>query len=155
MTTDDLTDADIAHLRRALELADRAGELGNRPFGAVLIGASGDLLAEGLNRVASDASIIAHAEIDAVMQVASPEEVVGSTVYASGEPCPMCSAALVWAGVRRIVFAAADPDFSPLLAGGPRFNLRCREVVASSDQDIEIVGPALGEDALAPFRAHG
>jgi tRNA(Arg) A34 adenosine deaminase TadA len=65
----------------------------------------------------------------------------------------MCAAAMVWAGVSRIVFAASEPDFSALLSVGPRFNLRCAEVVASSGEDVAIVGPALGSEALTPFRA--
>ena len=150
MPPDQLTEIDNGHLRRALELAVRAGELGNRPFGAVLVDASGQKLAEGINRVTSDGDIIAHAEIDAMLKV-PPTALAGSTVYASGEPCPMCSAAMVWGGVRRVVFAAAGPHFSRFLPG-PRFNLSCREVTASSDHVIEIVGPALGDEALAPFQ---
>lgn len=153
MTSDPITETDAAYLRKSIDLAVHAGELGNRPFGAVVVGASGDELAEGFNRVASSGSVIAHAEIDAIEKIASPDQIVGATVYASGEPCPMCSAALVWAGVGRIVFAAAERDFSPLLPDGPRFDLSCRKVVAASGQDITIDGPALGAEALAPFHA--
>jgi len=151
MSNTDLTAADVAFLERTLELAVRAGELGNRPFGALIVSANGDELAEGINQATSSASVIAHAEIDAITQTASPAALIGATVYASGEPCPMCSAALVWAGVHRVVFAAAEPDFRALLPKGPRFALSCREVIASSGQDIEVVGPSLGTEALRPF----
>lgn len=150
MTPDQLSETDIAHLRRSIELAVRAGELGNRPFGSVLVSASGEELAEGMNLVASSGQFTAHAELDALLKVA-PEELVGSTVYASGEPCPMCSAALVWAGVRRVVFAASGAEFSALLPG-PRFRLGCGDVIANSDHEIKIIGPALGAEALAPFQ---
>ncbi len=150
MTPQQLSDTDIAHLRRSLELAVHAGESGNRPFGAVLVDASGRQLAEGMNQVASSGNFVGHAEIDALLKV-PVEHLADSTVYASGEPCPMCSAALVWAGVGRVVFAAAGPEFGPLLPG-PHFTMGCREVIASSDQNVEILGPALGDEALAPFR---
>jgi tRNA(Arg) A34 adenosine deaminase TadA len=65
----------------------------------------------------------------------------------------MCAAALVWAGASRIVYAAAEPAFSALLPGRPRFDLSCRDVVGSTGEDIEIVGPCLGDEALVPFQA--
>jgi tRNA(Arg) A34 adenosine deaminase TadA len=52
-------------------------------------------------------------------------------VLLDAEPCPMCAAGMVWAALGRIVFAAAEPDFAPLLTGGPRFRLRCAEVVSA------------------------
>ncbi len=95
MSTNALSATDVAHLRRTLELAVQSRELGNRPFGAVLVGITGDTLAEGLNCVESAGNIIAHAEIDAIANTASPADLIRATAYASGEPCPMSAAALV------------------------------------------------------------
>jgi tRNA(Arg) A34 adenosine deaminase TadA/protein-tyrosine-phosphatase len=150
---DDLTDTDIAYLRRAIALAVLAGNDCNSPFGAVLVGTDGRVLGEGQNRVVSHGRVAAHAEIEAIHAAAAHAEVRGSTIYASGEPCPMCSAALVWAGVRRIVFAAAETAFSATFSPGAlRFTLDCRDIVASSTREqIVVVGPALGAEALAPF----
>ncbi|MGA9872669.1 MAG: hypothetical protein WBQ44_16205 [Rhodococcus sp. (in: high G+C Gram-positive bacteria)] len=71
---------------------------------------------------------------------------------ASGEPCPMCSAAMVWAGVSRIVFAASAPEFAKILTGGPQFSLRCADVVAAADVDIAVEGPILQDEALTVMR---
>ncbi|BDZ41404.1 tRNA-specific adenosine deaminase [Paraoerskovia sediminicola] len=142
------------HLERSLTLAREASASGDNPFGAVLVAADGAVLAEGRNTATSTGDVTAHAEIVALRSV-PPERrhlVVGATVHASGEPCPMCAAALVWAGVGRIVFAAATVDFGPLLPPGPSFSLTCAQTVAASSGQVEVVGPVLGAEGLEPFR---
>lgn len=141
------------HIRRAIELSEEAAQQGNRPFGAVLVAEDGTVLAEGRNEVASSSDVTAHAELQAIRAARSPTD--NATVYASGEPCPMCSAAMVWAGITRIVFAASEPEFSKILQGGPRFHLRCAEVVKSADSAITVEGPLLEEEALAVMRRAG
>lgn len=138
------------HLRRAIELSEEAARHGNRPFGAVLVAEDGTVLAEGRNEVVSASDVTAHAELQAIRAASVPTE--GSIMYASGEPCPMCSAAMVWAGIERIVFAASEPEFSKVLEGGPRFALRCAEVVGSADVALTVEGPALEDEALAVMR---
>lgn len=150
-----IDDSDRGHLRRAIELANETGEAGNRPFGAVAVGADGAVISEGANSVATSGDVTEHAELDAITTACAEgrtADLVGSTVYASGEPCPMCSAAMVWAGVRRVVFAASAAQFGDILSGGPRFGLGCADVIVSADAGIEVSGPHLGEVALDPFR---
>ncbi|MFF0501288.1 nucleoside deaminase [Nocardia aobensis] len=145
---------DSENLRRAIALGEEAGRRGNRPFGAVLVAADGTVVAEGRNEVATSGVVTAHAELAALDAAGPAANLAGATVYASGEPCPMCSAALVWAGVARIVFAAAEADFTAIIGGHPRFALGCAEVVAASDAEIAVSGPHLGDEALVPFRRY-
>jgi tRNA(Arg) A34 adenosine deaminase TadA len=49
-------------------------------------------------------------------------------MIASGEPCPMCATAMIWAGITHIIFAAAKPDIDAILPDGPRINLRCADI---------------------------
>ncbi|GAA4484273.1 nucleoside deaminase [Rhodococcus olei] len=148
---------DETHLRQAISLAERAGDGGNRPFGAVIVTAEGATIAEGGNEANSTGVVTAHAElvaITAAIEAGHGAELAGATIHASGEPCPMCSAAVVWAGIPRIVFAAAEPEFTAVIGGHPRFTLRCAEVVAAGDAAVTVSGPHLGDEALAPFRRH-
>ncbi|PRZ09642.1 tRNA(Arg) A34 adenosine deaminase TadA [Isoptericola sp. CG 20/1183] len=146
--------ADREHLAEALRIARETLADGNKPFGAVLVAADGRVLATGRNTAAQTGDPTSHAELDAVRAVAPADRgaVVGATMFASGEPCPMCAAALVWSGVARIVFGTAAADIRAVTPGPPGFRLRCAEVVASSDATIEVVGPALGDEGLQPFR---
>lgn len=139
------------HLRRAIALATEAGDGGNRPFGAVLVDTKGTVIAEGRNEVTSSGDATAHAELVAI-RAATGSSAVNATMYASGEPCPMCSAAMVWAGVGHVVFAASENEFSKILEGGPRFRLGCAEVLAAADVDISVVGPVLEVEALDAMR---
>ncbi|WP_328401104.1 nucleoside deaminase [Nocardia sp. NBC_00403] len=142
-----------AYLRRAISLAEHTGREGNHPFGAVIVAADRAAIAEGRNEVASAGIVTAHAELVAIT-AGRAAELAGATIYASGEPCPMCAAAVVWAGIARVVFGAAEPDFSAIIGGYPRFGLRCAEVIGSSDAAVTVCGPNLGDEALAPFLRH-
>ncbi|TQF74172.1 nucleoside deaminase [Rhodococcus spelaei] len=151
----EIDEVDRTHLHRAIALAVETGDAGNRPFGAVAVAADGTVVSEGANSVATSGDVTEHAELDAITTACAEgnaERLFGGTVYASGEPCPMCSAAMVWAGVRRIVFAAAAADFGEILSGGPRFRLTCADVAQSTDEAVEVVGPVLGDEGLEPFR---
>ncbi|MET0812332.1 MAG: bifunctional diaminohydroxyphosphoribosylaminopyrimidine deaminase/5-amino-6-(5-phosphoribosylamino)uracil reductase RibD [Microbacterium sp.] len=107
MTTDD---AERRAMRLALELATRGPRGINPQVGAVLLSASGDVLAEGWHRGAGTP----HAEVDALSKL-SPDETAGATAVVTLEPCNHtgrtgpCSEALIAAGVSRVVYAVDDP----------------------------------------------
>lgn len=105
----ELTEKDIAHLRRCLALAREALEDGDEPFGSVLVAADGEVLFEDRNRV-KDGDHTRHPEFEIARWAArhlSPEQRRTATVYTSGEHCPMCAAAHGWVGLGPIVYAAS------------------------------------------------
>ncbi len=110
-------DAELPHLRRCVELAAEALEAGDEPFGSVLVGGDGNVLAEDRNRVASG-DRTRHPEFALARWSAarlSPEERAAATVYTSGEHCPMCAAAHAWVGLRRIVYVASSEQLTAWL----------------------------------------
>ena len=98
-------------MRRALALADAAGERGDIPVGAVVLGADGTVLGEGRNLREETHDPAAHAEIVAMRRAA---EAIGSwnlegcTLVVTLEPCVMCAGAVLQARIGRLVFAAWD-----------------------------------------------
>ena len=97
-------------MRRALELARHAENLGEVPVGAVLVAADG-LVAEGWNAPVERSDPTAHAEIQALRAAGGAlrnYRLPGTTLYVTMEPCPMCAGALVNARVSRLVFGAND-----------------------------------------------
>jgi tRNA(Arg) A34 adenosine deaminase TadA len=105
-----LDDIHRHHLRRCVELAREALEAGDDPFGSVLVGADGSVLAERRNRERTGQPL-AHPEIDLALWAGEHlpvEERAGSTVYTSGEHCAMCSAAHGWVGLGPIVYAVSS-----------------------------------------------
>jgi tRNA(Arg) A34 adenosine deaminase TadA len=105
-----ITETDLGHLRRAVELARLALERGDEPFGSVLVSGAGRELFEDHNHVI-ERDHTHHPEL-AIARWAgwhlSPEERAAATVYTSGEHCPMCAAAHGWVGLGRIVYAVSS-----------------------------------------------
>jgi len=100
---------DSTHLQRAVDLAAEALATGNEPFGSVLVGADGRVLAEDYNRE-SEGDPTLHPEIELARWAAlhlSAEERASATVYTSGEHCAMCSSAHARCGLGPIVFASS------------------------------------------------
>ena len=105
-----LSDDDLRHLRRCVELATEALEAGDWPFGSVLVGADGTVLAEDRNREVSLGDPTRHPEFELARWAATqltPEARAAATVYTSGEHCPMCAAAHGWVGLGRIVYVSS------------------------------------------------
>jgi tRNA(Arg) A34 adenosine deaminase TadA len=147
-------DADLRYLRRAIDLAARSRGAGNHPFGALIVGADGTVLAEATNRSApgrGDAT--GHAELEAVRTVSavhSPETLCAATLYSSAEPCAMCAGAIYWAGIGRVVYGLSEALLLTLTGThpeNPTLALPCREVFARGQRAIEVVGPLIEEEA--------
>ena len=131
MITGEHTIADVAAMRRALELATRGPAKGVNPrVGCVIVSPHGDVLAEGWHRGAGTA----HAEVDALSKLA-PGAAEGATAIVTLEPCNHtgrtgpCAVALIDAGIARVVYAVGDPgDHSA--GGADRLRAAGVEVVA-------------------------
>ena len=114
-----VTRADLPHLRRCVELATEAVEAGDFPFGSVLVAADGTVLAEDRNREVTTGDPTRHPEFALARWAATnltPRERAAATVYTSGEHCPMCAAAHGWAGLGRIVYATSSQQLGGWLA---------------------------------------
>ena len=100
-------------LREAIRLSIEkmnAGEGG--PFGAVIV-RDGEIISRGWNRVTSTNDPTAHAEIVAIRNACARLQsfsLAGCEIYTSCEPCPMCLAAIYWARLVRIIYAATCAD---------------------------------------------
>ena len=153
----DVVDAvDVAHLRRCLELARTARDGGNEPFGSLLVGGDGTVVAELMNTVGTG-DVTGHPEL-ALARWASlnmtADERATATLYTSCESCAMCAAGQYWAGIGRLVFALSGDQLADLAPpGGPSLRLSSREVFERGNQAIAVEGPCdeLAAEAAAPF----
>jgi tRNA(adenine34) deaminase len=103
-------------MRRALEAARKAQQIGEVPVGAVVV-ASGVIVAEGFNQPIHKADPTAHAEILALRGAARAfgnYRLTGAALYVTVEPCLMCVGALVNARVATVVYGAAEPKCGAL-----------------------------------------
>jgi len=116
---EEVTGADLPHLRRCVELAAEAVEAGDTPFGSVLVAADGTVLAEDRNQEVTAGDPTRHPEFALARWAAenmTPRERATATVYTSGEHCPMCAAAHGWVGLGRIVYATSSQQMGIWLA---------------------------------------
>jgi tRNA(Arg) A34 adenosine deaminase TadA len=139
-----MTDADERHLRRAVELAADARAGGDMPFGSLLVGADGEVLAEDRNTVVTERDITAHPELKLALWAArhlDHDSARGTTMYTSCEPCGMCRGAIARSGLGRVVFALSGEQLDLLKPPG-----------AGSPDATEVAyeGPALFDEARVP-----
>ncbi|MGW0780636.1 nucleoside deaminase [Streptomyces sp. NPDC002913] len=118
MTTAPLTDAELRHVARAVDLAAEALDAGDEPFGSVLVNAEGEVLREARNLVRSTGDHTQHPEFELARWAAEhldPRERSLCVVYTSGEHCPMCAAAHGWVGLGKIVYAHSSAELAQWL----------------------------------------
>ena len=100
-------------LREAIRISREKMEAGEGgPFGAV-VARQGRVVGRGWNRVTSANDPTAHAEIEAIRAACATIgsfALAGCEIYASCEPCPMCLAAIYWARLDALYFAATRAD---------------------------------------------
>ena len=95
----------------ALAEARAAGAAGEVPIGCVIV-YDGEVLAQAGNRTLADRDPTAHCEMVAIRDAAqalSTERLTDCDLYVTLEPCAMCAAAISFARIRRLYYAAADP----------------------------------------------
>ncbi|MFE8695547.1 nucleoside deaminase [Cytobacillus sp. FJAT-53684] len=136
--------SDLKHLKRCIELAKTALELGDEPFGSVLVSANGDVLVEDHNHVAGG-DHTQHPEFALARWAAvnmTPDERGKATVYTSGEHCPMCAAAHGWVGLGRIVYASSSEQLVQWLSEMGVHKSRVRNLpIQEVIRDTAIDGP--------------
>ncbi|KUJ67664.1 cytidine deaminase [Streptomyces albus subsp. albus] len=137
-----ITTADETLLRRAIELAAHAVTLGDAPYGSLLAGPDGAVLAEAHNTVRRDNDISAHPELKLARWAArelDPGAAAHTTMYTSCQPCTMCAGGIIRSGLGRVVYALSTEqliELNPQSGAWP-----------TVPQD----GPALFDAARAPI----
>ncbi|HJZ34606.1 MAG TPA: nucleoside deaminase [Hyphomicrobiaceae bacterium] len=112
-----------SYMQAALRQAEAAAARGEVPVGALLVAADGRALAADGNRTRELSDPTAHAEMLVIRQAAAAvgsERLAGADLYVTLEPCTMCAAAIAFARIRRLYFAAADAK-GGAVEHGPRF----------------------------------
>ena len=98
-------------MQRAIVLAQAAGDAGDVPVGAIVVGPDGQAIAEAENRRERNHDPTAHAEILALRQAGQALQnwhLNQCTLYVTLEPCPMCAGALVLARIGQLVYGVDD-----------------------------------------------
>jgi tRNA(adenine34) deaminase len=132
-----------------MALAEFAAAAGNPPFGAVLVGGGGIVIAEAANRQVSDVDPTAHAEIEllrSASRLGYPPPWPDLLVVSNAEPCSMCASALVKAGLGVLAYGAPhEPHLDP--------DLGVAEVFARSRRPPAVVAGVFAAECAAQIAA--
>ena len=142
-----VTEDDAKFMQIAIEQAKQ----GDYPFGAAIV-RDGRVLALGRNSSKRNGDPTAHAEMVAIRAFLNGHESEAfkeTTLYSSGEPCVMCMGAILWCGIRRLVFAASIAELSTRIG---QIDITDQAIAeAARFADIEIAGGLLAKEAMALF----
>jgi tRNA(adenine34) deaminase len=137
-----------------MRLALEEAALGDDPyyFGAVIV-RDGEVLARGRNLWNQQQDPTAHGEMVAIRRFLAEhgmEKLKGTTLYTSGESCPMCMGALVWCGIARVVFGASIAQLATKMG---QITITDAEIAAKTPfAEIELTGGVLAKESLALFK---
>ena len=144
------TEADERFMRIALEEA----ALGDDPyfFGAVIV-RDGEVLARGRNLWNQQQDPTAHGEMVAIRRFLAEhgmEKLKGTTLYSSGESCPMCMGAIIWCGIARVVYGASIAQLATKMG---QITITDAEIADKTPfADIALTGGVLAEESLKLFK---
>ena len=127
---------------------------GDLPYGAVIVKDS-EIVIRGYNTARTDNDLTAHGEINVLRAFTKKygyalDALKNHTLYTTCEPCPMCAAACVWAGVAKIVFGASTQQLIDL--GTKQIDIACKTIAEKSFQNIEVIGGVLADECLELFK---
>ncbi len=145
---------DEIFMKKAIELSEKAVEHGNEPFGALLV-KDGKIVYTNENRIYSKKDPTFHAEAGLIRRFIEETQITdlsNYTLYSSCEPCFMCSGAMVWAKLGRLVYGASDIDLCQILGenGSP-----CSAIVfENSGHKPNVTAGILREESLAVLKSY-
>jgi len=93
-----------------------------------------------------------------MLQAGLPRDLLRrTTIYSSGEPCAMCSAAIFYTGIGRAVYGLSAGAILHLRNAQPHtagLSLSCRAVLDSAAEKVAVIGPCLEEEGAVPHQGY-
>lgn len=148
MTTDEL------FMQKAIELSESAVNNGNEPFGAVLV-KDGNIVFTNENQIYTRHDPTFHGEMGLIRRFCEETGITDLrdyTLYSSCEPCFMCSGAMVWVKLGRLVYGASNIDLEAILG---KEGCNCSRIVfENSSWQPEITAGIMKERAIEVLSAY-
>jgi len=147
-------------MREAIYVSINAIQNGNHPFGAIFVDPKQQkVIASAENTVATEKDCTGHAETNLVRILSKNltfKQISEGILYTSTEPCAMCSGAIFWCGVKKVVFGLRATEMYKLVGeeigeeNAQLLKISCNEVLLKGNHATEIIGPILEEEAKIP-----
>ncbi|WP_411029482.1 nucleoside deaminase [Spongiimicrobium sp. 3-5] len=140
-------------VRMAIEMAKESKQKGNLPFGCILVNEQGKVILKGENTINTDKDCLAHAEINLIREASKLYDysyLNNCSIYTSDEPCPMCTSAIYWSGIGRLVYGLSKTEYYKIVGReNPNwvFEMPTRELLEKGGRKLEVIGPLLEKEA--------
>ncbi len=144
----------IRRMEIAVAIAREGIRAGQSPFGAAIFSSDGVLIAAAHNRVRDQRDPTAHAEVVAIRSACRKidrKDLRGFSIVSTCEPCPMCAAAITFAGIREVAFGASVEDAKA--AGYPLLQEPCRAIFDRAGGKFQLRRDLLRERCVELFRS--
>lgn len=144
---------DKEFVRMAIEMAIKSKHKNNLPFGCVLVNKNGAVILKGENTINTDNDCLAHAEINLIREASKIYDysyLNDCSIYTSDEPCPMCTAAIYWSGIGKLVYGLSKTEYYNIVGrDNPNwvFEMPTRELLEKGGRKLEVIGPLLEDEA--------
>jgi guanine deaminase len=143
--------SDEYFIKKAIEIALQARKEGNEPFGAILV-KDEEIVMIGENKINTFCDPTHHAEIGLIRKFCSEHNVFDLneyTLYTSCEPCVMCSGAMVWSNLGKVVYSVSHDQLAKI--AGSNIMISCKEVFEKSPNKPIVVEKVLNDEGLKVF----
>ena len=145
---------DEVFMRKAIELSRLAVEHGNEPFGAVLV-KNNEMVFTNENQIYTRHDPTFHGEAGLIREFCAQTGITDLqeyTMYSSCEPCFMCSGAMVWIKLGRLVYAASNMELEKILGNE---GCNCSKMVFdNSFWQPQVTAGVLREESLVILKAY-
>lgn len=145
---------DEIFMKQAIELSRLSVEHGNEPFGAVLV-KNGEVVFTNENQIYTRQDPTFHGEMGLIRRFCEETGITDLreyTLYSSCEPCFMCSGAMVWVKLGRLVYGASNTDLEQILG---KEGCNCSEIVfQNSGWHPEMTAGVLREESIRILEAY-
>jgi tRNA(Arg) A34 adenosine deaminase TadA len=145
---------DEKYIKIVINIARQSAKNGNDPFGAILV-YNNIIVHKSQDISVVSSNPILHAELNVISEYCSNNKIFsldGYTLYCSAEPCIMCSGAIHWAKISRVVFGITQERLQKISGGNKKPN--CKDLINIGKREIEIIGPILEEEGLKVFEEY-
>ncbi len=141
-----------AYMQAAIQKTREGVDAGQSPFGAIVV-KDRQIVASSHNTVWRDTDPTAHAEVNAIRAASralKTIDLVGTVMYTTCEPCPMCLTAIHWAKIDRVVFGATIADADD--AGFSELTIAAKEMVRLGGSPLKVESGLLQKECAELFR---
>lgn len=138
-------------MKTAIEEARQSLREGNHGFGAVIVRGD-ELIARSHDMEETECDPTSHAETNAIRLASKAigKDLSGCMLVSTHEPCPMCAAAAVWAGIDSVSYGYSIEE--SISQGRSRISLTCVELFRRAGKDVIINKNVLHDECSVLYR---